>query len=171
MLAFCVAQRHAQVTFNPPFHERLVVGKLELYPGRVMAQIPPNHVLARGADHVPLDVVGDPVPKPKRQRARPRPARELGDEGIARFDRCCQMADKGLKVRLPGVGSGPLDDRAQCGEFFARFAQRVVRGFRPRTPPACFFGRLMRFGHSHLPNGEGRDKSTPPKGRTGAPFR
>src|SRR6516165_4993745 len=33
MLAIRVAQRHAQVTFNPPFDERLVVGELEPYPG------------------------------------------------------------------------------------------------------------------------------------------
>ena len=115
MLAFCVAQRHAQVTFDPPFNKRLVIGELELYPGRVMAQVAPNHVLARGAHHVPLDIFGDPVPKPKRQRARPRPPGELGDESITRSDRCCQVPDKGLKVRLPGVGGGPLDDRAQSG--------------------------------------------------------
>ena len=74
-----------------------------------------HHVLAGRADHVPLDVVGDPVPEPERQGARPRATGELGHEGVARPDGRSQVADEGLKELLPGVARSPLDDGAQGG--------------------------------------------------------
>jgi len=82
---------------------------------RVVTQVAAHHLLARRAGHVPLDVVGDPVPAPVRQAARPRAAGELGHEGVARADGRRQVADEGLKKLLSGVPRGPLDDGAQGG--------------------------------------------------------
>ena len=139
---FASQQRHAQVTLDPPLHQRLVVGELGPYSGRVMAQVPPNHVLAGSADHVPLDVVGDPVPKPKRQRAHQRPAGELGDEGVARSDRGCQVADERLKERLCRYyGRSPRQARARRqghrleGESGSR--RRVVHQAAPQRVTAA----------------------------------
>ena len=80
-----------------------------------MAQVSANHVLAGRPDHIPLDVVGDSVSKPKGQRASPRPAGELGDEGVAGANRSGEVADEGLKERLPSLVRGSFDDDAQCG--------------------------------------------------------
>ena len=110
-----VTERHAQVALDAPLHDRPVVGEPVANAGRVVTQVAAHHVLAGGADHVPLDVVGDPVPAPERQAARPRAAGELGHEGVARPDGRRQVPDEGLKKLLSGVTRGARDDGAQRG--------------------------------------------------------
>ncbi len=113
-----VAERHAQVALDAPVNQRPVVGELLAHTGWVVAQVAAYHFLAGGADHVPLDVVGDPVQEPERQGTDPCPAGELGHEGVARSDSRRQMADEGLKELLSGIAHGPLDEGAQSGQLF-----------------------------------------------------
>jgi hypothetical protein len=102
VLPLRVTERHAQIALDAPFHQRPVVGEPVTNAGRVVTQVAAHHLLAGGADHIPLDVVGDPVLAPERQGAHPRAAGKLGHEGVVRPDGPRQVVDEGLKEVLPG---------------------------------------------------------------------
>ena len=63
---------------------------------------------------------------------------ELGDEGVVRTDRLCQVTDEGLEKLLAGAVRGPLDDRTECGEFFGHSAGHVVGSFEVARFSAAF---------------------------------
>ncbi len=63
--------------------------------------------------------------------------------------------------RVPGNTSSPPPcevmprrDRTQRGEFFGHFTELVIAVFRRRRPRGRRFGYLVRFDHSHLPDGK-----------------
>src|SRR5262249_24460261 len=103
--------------------------------GRVVTEVAAHHVLAGRADHVPLDVVGDPVPEPERQGAHPRAACELGHQRVARADGRREVADEGLKELLPGVARGPLRGGRGGGMAGGRGPVRACCGSDPWTCP------------------------------------
>ena len=125
-----------------------------------------DHVLTGRARERPLEILSDTVPGPEGDGAGPGtgPGRgELGDEGVVRTDRLCQVTDEGLKKLLAGAVSGPLDDRTERGEFFNDSAGQVVGVVRGRSLLGRFCRSCARLGHRHLPDDEGPSQSDTPR--------
>src|SRR5689334_7747555 len=95
-LAFRIAQRHSQVTSDSPLYQEFVFWEVLPYPRGMVAQVPVDHVFTGCARERPLEILSDAVSGPKGDGAGPGidPGRgELGDEGVMRTDRLCQVAD------------------------------------------------------------------------------
>jgi hypothetical protein len=92
---------------------------------RVVTEVAAHHILAGRADHVPLDVVDDPVAEPEGQGARPRAAGEHSHKGVARTNSRRQVVDEGLKEILPGVAREFADQPA--ADISAAIHERLTR--------------------------------------------
>ena len=103
-LAFGIAQRHSQVTSDAPLDQESVFWKVLLYARGMVAQFAVDHVFTGRARERPLEILGDTLSGPKGDGAGMGGGlgrRELGDEGVVRTDRLCQVADEGLKNSAP----------------------------------------------------------------------
>ena len=103
-LAFGIAQRHSQITFDSPLDQEPVFWKVLMYPRGMVAQVAVDHVFTGRARERPLEILSDTVPGPKGDRAGPGTGSgrsELGDESVVRTDRLCQVTDEGLKNSAP----------------------------------------------------------------------
>ena len=70
-LAFRIAQRHSQVTFDSPLDQESVFGKVLPYPRGMVAQFAVDHVFTGRARERPLEILGDAVSGPEGDGAGP----------------------------------------------------------------------------------------------------
>ena len=164
-LAFRIAQRHSQVTFDSQLDQESVFWKVLPYPRGMVAQFAVDHVFTGRARERPLEILSDTVSGPKGDGAGPGTGSgrgELGDEGVVRTDRLCQVTDEGLKKLRAGAVSGPLDDHTECGEFFNDSAGQVVGVVSGSSLLYRFCRSCARLGHRHLPDDEGPSQSKHP---------
>jgi hypothetical protein len=140
----------------------------------MVAQFAVDHVFTGRARERPLEILSDTVSGPKGDGAGPGTGSgrgELGDEGVVRTDRSCQVTDEGLKKLRAGAVSGPLDDHTECGEFFNDSAEQVVGFVRGSSLLYRFCRSCARLGHRHLPDDERHSQqNTAPKDHIGSLF-
>ena len=96
-----VKQRYAEVTLHSQVNEALVVRKEPLEILRVKAGLPLEHVLARRAGDVELEVLAESVSVPVRQRPRAPTVATFGDERMADREGECQMPHQQRKEVTP----------------------------------------------------------------------
>src|SRR5262249_28934698 len=152
-------------TFDSQLDHESVFRKVLPYPRGMVAQVAVDHVFTGRARERPLEILGDIVSGPEGDGAGPGTGSgrgELGDEGVVRTDRLCQVTHEGLKNPRAGAVSGPLDDHTERGEFFNDSAGQVVGVVGDRSLLYRSWRTCARLGHRHLPDDEGPGRSKHP---------